>query len=171
MNYQQELFRACGNGDLQVVKYLIEKGIDVETKDNHGGTSLIKSVWHGKINVIKYLIEEKGANIEVRDNRGNTALLYAVCRGYFDIIKYLIEEVGVNIEDRDDENNTPLIYSSLFGNIEITKFLIEKGANTLSKDYLGKTFIEYLDETQEEEINRFIEDIQLRKAMIKPHRK
>ena len=57
--------------NLKQVKYLIEKGADVNAKDNEGNTALIKSSRKGYLEVVKCLIE-KGADINTKNNCGIT---------------------------------------------------------------------------------------------------
>ena len=46
--------KASGKGDLNTVKYLIEKGADINKEDKDGNTSLIRGNW--EINLNKYLL-------------------------------------------------------------------------------------------------------------------
>ena len=58
------------------MKYLIEKGANVEEKENTGTTPLLISIQEGKLDVVKYLIE-KGANIDAKTNDDSTPLCIA----------------------------------------------------------------------------------------------
>jgi len=55
------------------VKLLLEKGANIEAKDNDGDTALINAAIKGETEMVKLLLE-KGANIEAKDNKGETAL-------------------------------------------------------------------------------------------------
>jgi ankyrin repeat protein len=57
----------------EVVKVLLEKGADIEAKDEDGQTSLMWASYRGYSEVVELLLEN-GANIEAKDNRGKTAL-------------------------------------------------------------------------------------------------
>lgn len=77
---------ASHNGHLDIVKYLIEKGIDVHINDDNALTS---AVLGGHLEVVKYLLEN-GANIHAVDD---DTLRRVAEKGYLEILNYLIEKV------------------------------------------------------------------------------
>ena len=75
----QELIKECGQEEInfEKVKELINKGANIEAKDNDGDTSLTSASGWDYSDVVKLLLE-KGADIEAKDNRGKTALDVAI---------------------------------------------------------------------------------------------
>ena len=68
--------RAAQNGNEAVVKLLLEKGADMESKDKDGRTSLSWAAQNGNEAVVKLLLE-KGADLESKDNKySRTPLLW-----------------------------------------------------------------------------------------------
>lgn len=67
-------------GNLEITKYLIEHGANIEAIDNEGKTPLILSSFNGKMEVTKYLVE-KGANLEAKKNNGWTPLISSSFNG------------------------------------------------------------------------------------------
>ena len=99
------LFEACCEGDLQIVKEYLEREIvDIEAKDNNGNTPLNYASRNGKFDAVKFLVEE-GADIEAKSNDGDTPLIWASRHGEFDIVKFLVEK-GADIEAKGNDGNT-----------------------------------------------------------------
>ena len=95
---------ACKNGDLELVKYLVEKGVHVDDyairyASEYGHFEIVKylfekgapiSDWaisnasmHGHLEIVKYLFE-KGASIDIH------AIHWALRSGRIDVVKYLV---------------------------------------------------------------------------------
>ncbi|EAY03831.1 hypothetical protein TVAG_063440 [Trichomonas vaginalis G3] len=89
LNKSNVLHVACDEGNLRLVKSLIDCGCDKEVKNNDGYTPLIIASSSGKLNVVKYLVSI-GANKEARDNFGCTP--FSVATG--NVKKYL-KSIGV----------------------------------------------------------------------------
>ena len=109
MDIQDSFLEACQEGDIEKVKFLLEKGVDIEAKDD-GNTPLIYASFNGNIEVVKFLLE-KGVNIEAKDYDGKTSLIWASWHGYrnIEIMKLLIEK-GADVEAKDNNGNTFYIY-------------------------------------------------------------
>ncbi|XP_076299445.1 uncharacterized protein LOC143218247 [Lasioglossum baleicum] len=139
---KQKLFEAIGRNNIDDVKELINHGVSIDATNNEGQTPLHYAAKSDKLEVVKYLIEEKGANINVKDNDGQTPLHYAADHGKLEVVKYLIEEKGANINVKDNDGQTPLHYAADHGKLEVVKYLIEeKGANINVKDNDGQTLL------------------------------
>ncbi|PKK46687.1 hypothetical protein CI102_10605, partial [Trichoderma harzianum] len=111
-----DLIIASHYGHSAVIKLLVEKGADIEAKDDkYGWTPLLWAAEHGDEASIKLLIG-KGANIEAKDNRyGRTPLSWAVGSGNEAIVKLLVEQ-GADIEAMDNEyGQTPLSLAAKYG--------------------------------------------------------
>jgi uncharacterized protein len=67
---------AISKGDLELVKKFIEYGADVNQKSN-GLTPLMMAARYNKVEIIKYLLENKKVKINEKDAIGYTALKYA----------------------------------------------------------------------------------------------
>ncbi|MNL51286.1 Ankyrin repeats (3 copies) [compost metagenome] len=78
---------AAGNGQLEVVKFLMDKGADVHAS-GPSGDALKNAAENGHLKVVRYFVE-KGANIHALNNR---ALLYAARNGHIDVVELLLEK-------------------------------------------------------------------------------
>lgn len=52
---------ASDYGQLEIIKYLLDKGANVESTDKHGITALLAAIWEGHTQCVKVLLEA-GAN-------------------------------------------------------------------------------------------------------------
>ena len=131
------LHKACYVGNLEAVKYLVEKGADIHAKDKDSKTPLHCTCQKGDLEVVKYLVE-KGADINAKSNFDNTPLIYACQKGHLKLVKYLVEK-GADINAKINSGNTPLHYACQEGDLELVKYLVEKGVDIHAKDKYGNT--------------------------------
>ena len=120
----------CQNGHLEVLKYLVERGADVNTASIKGSTPLVHASQNGHLEVVEYLVEQ-GANVNTRDIDGSTPLMYVCQNGHLEVVKYLVER-GADVNATSIKGSTPLIYASQKGHFKVVKFLVERGANNLN---------------------------------------
>ncbi|XP_023238219.1 myotrophin [Centruroides vittatus] len=52
---------AADYGQTEVVRYLAEKGADVNAKDKHGISALLAAIWEGHTECVRFMLE-KGAS-------------------------------------------------------------------------------------------------------------
>jgi ankyrin repeat protein len=64
-----------------MVKLLLEKGVELESKEEHGWTPLSCAAMNGHETVVKLLLK-KGAELESKDERGQTPLSKAAENGH-----------------------------------------------------------------------------------------
>ncbi|BCS82625.1 ankyrin repeat protein [Cotonvirus japonicus] len=91
---QNSLNLYCRYGDLEKVKELVAKGVNVKARDN---CALRWAAEYGNLEVVKFLIENKA---EVTGS-GSYALIMACENGYLEVVKYLVE-CGTNIKILND---------------------------------------------------------------------
>lgn len=115
-------------GHLEVVKYLISCGADLNAVREYDGiTPLMVAARHGQISVFRELILN-GANVHVRDCDGENALMVAARHDNLDIVEELIN-CGLDINAEENDGRTALYIASFAGGLETVRFLLSRGAN------------------------------------------
>jgi len=136
-NGETPLHSAASGGQLEVVKFLISQGADINLKQNSGATALHFACFGGHRDVVEWLIDN-GADVNSKDNNGLTPLRVAVFRSNKEMIALLIEK-GAALNAREENGATPLHEACIGGNKDVVELLIEKGANIGIEDDMGNT--------------------------------
>ena len=63
---KKALLLASENGHFGMVKYLLENGADINSKDKDSNTALVFSSENGNLEIVKYLVEN-GADVNSMD--------------------------------------------------------------------------------------------------------
>ena len=117
------LILACYRGNNEVVKFLIEKGCDVnETSDM--GTPLMAAVVKGNLEAAKLLLH-KNANPNNTDKNGTTALMYATSVKNYELVS-LLTKANANTELKDNRGNSALDYAILLNDDKLLEILKNK---------------------------------------------
>ncbi|HJO93011.1 MAG TPA: ankyrin repeat domain-containing protein [Victivallales bacterium] len=119
-----KFFMAAEKGDLNTLKLFIEAGISPNVKDN--GTALLYAVRAGKLDAVKYLINQ-GANVNEQTYWG-TPLGIASYKGRYKIAEYLINH-GAIINDDSRTGMSPLFSAAVTNKTKIVDLLLKNGAD------------------------------------------
>ena len=124
--------------DSEAIKYLIENGSIVDSKNKFGDTPLHLASSYGGLEGVKCLIEN-GAQVDAQNEYGRTPLHIAVMakRGKLEVVKFLIENGGAEIDVRDHRDKTALCYATEYKKPEMVKYLVQK-MNELNLNYKRK---------------------------------
>jgi ankyrin repeat protein len=129
------LIRAADNGHLDIVKFLVERGVDVDATTVDGVTPLMYASQNGYTEIMQYLIN-KGADVNATPYNAVTPLIGAVRTGHYEAAKMLLE-AGAKVDARDELALTSLMHASAYNYPEIADLLIEKGADLEAGDWFG----------------------------------
>ena len=120
----------------QMVKFLLENGIDVNKKLDRSKLSALMCASHiGNIKICKLLLE-KGAKADVVDEHGCTALKLASENGHKEICKLLLEN-GAAVDWRKENGIRSLVVAAQGGYKEICELLLENGADVNAENKEG----------------------------------
>jgi len=127
----------CRMGDAEIAKLLIEKGADVNAKDQDDKTPLHSASENGHLKVVDLLIKE-GADVNVENKvLGETPLNFAVNKGHLDIAKLLIEnKADVNVKNKI-WGETPLCMALESRQLDVAKLLISNGASLSMREVIN----------------------------------
>ena len=92
-----------------LIKLLVKKGADINSKDKNGKTPLMYAVWHGDLEMVKAffnLAKETKIDFNIGDNVGRTAFMYSCMfkmNDIMDLFRQKAEEFGIDllVKDRD----------------------------------------------------------------------
>lgn len=173
------IIKACEKGNLQIVRFLVEKGADVNVRTQGDGQTplhtafFIDSTLPQKLSdaeresqireMIQYLVEQ-GANVNAKGGFCLAPLHQAVSHGNTEIVKYLIQygaDVNLFLEDVDENESraTALGCAVQENNLEIAKLLIKHGANPLVGNEISITPMEEALELKNEEILQLLKEL------------
>ncbi|XP_018025047.2 ankyrin-3-like [Hyalella azteca] len=139
-----------GRSNVNVIKFLLKKGVDKNFPDINGNTPLHYAVENDNFEVVKLLLRV-GAIYDVKNNAGKapfelvdnrSATLLTSIDHLFSLIKsdspesIMKESIITNQDDRfnfilnthDNQGKTILYYASKFGYLNIVKYLLQYGA-------------------------------------------
>ncbi len=152
---------AAGNGDVDILRAVIEYGADVNHVITSQTSALHCAAYNNQAQAIDVLIKA-GAIIEARDSSGRTPLHHASTCDSFEALTALLRH-GAHVNAQDDDLRTPLnsaaAEAGTKGAAEVVNHLLRSGADETILDVEGKTAAEIVAIAVEEE-RRLAEDVE-----------
>ncbi|KAI8903641.1 ankyrin repeat-containing domain protein [Gorgonomyces haynaldii] len=133
------MFMALTHGRLEISKFFVECGVDVNIKDDRGYRPLQLAANDGNLEAVKFFVDE-GAEIDARNYQGATALHNAACGGFADVCAYLLDK-GANIAARRKDGITPIQLAVSEKQFEAAKVLLDRGADPNTSLPMGVSLI------------------------------
>lgn len=143
---------ACKNGHLDIVKFILATGLNIETKNGDGETLLhhaaavnITSIdevgspaslaeSRQKKKVVRYLVD-RGADVNALGKGGWNVVFVAISSGDIEEFKYYLSK-GADVKLKNNKGATTLMMTD---NVEIAKILVEKGVDVNAASVTGLT--------------------------------
>lgn len=124
----QLAWMAQENAD-EIAALLLERGADVNSRDNRGFTPLHRAVREGKVAFARYLAAN-GADVSASTDQGTTVLRYAMRYEQLEAARVVIE-AGADIDATYGENGrSELGYAVRSRDTTVVEFLLEHGARS-----------------------------------------
>jgi len=137
----EDILSAAEKGTVADVRYFVEQGANVHTKNINGFMALHFAAGQSDVKMVLYLLKNQ-ADVNGKDRLGNSPLHWAVRpmgqvssnrKISIDLLKILIEN-GAEVNARTNDGATPL-YHAIGYNIDAIKYLVEQGADVNIKAY------------------------------------
>ena len=89
---------------VEVVQYLLGRGLSKNQRDSIGWNALMWASLQGRTDVVKAILDS-GAQVEIVDSDGNTPLILAARRGHLDTVQLLLQR-GARTGSRNVDGET-----------------------------------------------------------------
>lgn len=131
------LYTACQDGDIDIVKWKLCVGVDVNERNANQESPLDAVATNGMLEIAEVLIKS-GAEVNSRDKYGWTPLHRASRFGRLGVVRLLLD-VGADMNAKEQTQWSPLHLASANGYVEIVQLLLERGARIDAENDEGRT--------------------------------
>lgn len=148
---------------LEMIKEIVNRGINLEEFNCEGHTALHLAVSKGNIDMVTHLLE-CGADANSIDMYGWNSLRHAVASQHIDIAKLLIDN-GFDVNCKDFSGCTPLFSAILNEDYSFMEFLVRNGADIHVKTDNDESISDLLKDNKSDDyinfVNSFLEETYL----------
>ncbi|XP_055916595.1 protein fem-1 homolog B [Eupeodes corollae] len=143
------LWVAAGMGHLEIVKFLVHKGADINHNTKAHSSPLRAACYEGRLDIVKYLIEH-GADVNLANTYNNTCIMIAAYKGYLAVVDTLLKN-GADPNEQALCGATALHYAAECGYLNVCQLLLDHGAR-LQKNEHGLTPVLHAAERSHENV-------------------
>jgi ankyrin repeat protein len=196
MEQNNSLHKATKQGNLELVKFLLDSGVSVNAQAHHKWISRDYAMGYYKYDTYKYedgskygaetalhlaaqyghtkiaeLLLEYNADTNIKDSGQRTALHYAAARGYRELAELLVDN-GADLNIQDGSGKTALHEAAEHGYTEIARLLINNKADSNAPCKEGWTPLHHAAVGNHKEIVELLlnnnADVDIRNASYEP---
>jgi ankyrin repeat protein len=131
------VYAASMNGQLDIVRSLLDHGSDANERNTICETALNAASRYGEPEVAMLLIE-RGAVVDSRNGHGWTPLISASRYGQLEVARLLLDH-GANVNAKTRDLLTALHLASTYGHFEVVQLLLGRGADMYVRKANGQT--------------------------------
>ncbi|CAK4108800.1 unnamed protein product [Aphanomyces euteiches] len=123
---------AANKGHVEIVRFLLERGIDINLFDEYLGTALHKESGSGHLEIVQMLLKHGIQNINCQDKLGRTALHAAAQGGRAEIVQTLLDHDNIDPNLKSEEGHTALDIAIAKEYDEVVRLLLDCSGSGLS---------------------------------------
>ena len=116
---------AAQSGSYELVKFLIDRGVDIHHKTKAEENCLHVAATYGNVNLCKTLIDKHNFNVDMADNARFTALHRSAQFGSYELVKFFANK-GTDIHLKTKGGENCLHITATYGHLNLCKTLINK---------------------------------------------
>ena len=124
---------AARRGDVDALRRLVkDEGWDANAAvDRHGSGALLWAAGAGRLEAVKFLVEEAGTDPATtsqagrRAYAGRTALHWAARNGHVSVLEYLVSDRGVDVDARTAEGTTAFAWACWRGRVDAMRWIFD----------------------------------------------
>jgi ankyrin repeat protein len=121
---------ASGEGHLEVVRYLLDEGAQVDLRAPDGWTALGSACWYARSDVVSLLLAHGADTVAAGAADGTTPLVLTSTRGHPGVLALLLAHGCGDIDRREGKfAQTALDQASVWGHVGALKVLLGAGAD------------------------------------------
>ncbi|SFJ75093.1 ankyrin repeat domain-containing protein [Thermoflavimicrobium dichotomicum] len=144
------LITAVWDERIDVVKFLLEQGVDVNHQDRDGNSALHVAAALGSEKMAKLLLSA-GADVHLQNEDEITPLIDAVKNNQISVVPLLLEH-GANPNIAPFHDEPPLHIATRTDNREMIELLLKHGADPNFRDSSGETALHYAARYENKEL-------------------
>ena len=144
--------------DLGFLKSLVDSGVNINSRDEHGQTMLHAIVrdWHRDVALFAI---RNNADVNAQDHYGRAPLHLAAALNSSEMVRLLLMNgADVNMETFK-EFQTPMHYAAKYNSLDALKILIKYQGSIIKRDYKDRTVLYLAAEKGSAETAQFLLDI------------
>lgn len=146
---------AAANGHVEIVRLLLSKGADIDSRTKRLETPLFFASAKGQHKVVALLVDAL-AGMDLTDHEGRTALIVAAGAGHLETVKILLDG-GANPNATMGTGESPMLLAVQGEHLEIMKVLLEMGSLVTFSTRDGESPLSIARKRGNKEIIAFLE--------------
>lgn len=131
----EDFFKAVKDDDAGTVVRLLQRGFDVNSRDEKGQPALLTVFRDGNFKVAEVLLQHPQLEVDAPNAVGETPLMMAALKGHTDWARRLLDK-GARLEK---DGWTPLHYAATGPAVPLVQLLLDRGARIDARSPNGST--------------------------------